>query len=343
MMRLIVLAAIVMGSAASQAAGVPGALKMIEGGDTVADCRLLPDGRIVAGQEELLRLMADGLDARAKLLGLFDMGPGGELEAVIGWTDPPVDYQWKHEFQVFRGTRGGPAARTGSLALVGGPEAFVRFYRPPDQRDGPKTVIDVVGGATWAATYLLSQDGSSTQRLFEKNAYDFIDLNGDGVYELVGWERRPEDKRCSFGMFEVRVNPEVYLRSGSTYRKAWPPVHAPWVQIMALLDDVDGDGLPEIVSLTDTLAESAGAQQLAVYKLVNSSFHRLAHAPMPWPRIAYWLSVDLRTGRPKILVRTADRDRCQTGEDPEGSGTAGSVYVMRGGKLRLAAVRNGHR
>jgi hypothetical protein len=328
---------------ASAFAEMPGALPMIEGRDTVTGYRLMRDGSVVTdapgGQgEPLLKMPSAKVDRRAKLLGLFDMGEGG-IEAVLGWTDPPVDYIWKHEFQVFVGKRKGEGNFAGTLALDGGPEASVRFYRPPDKRDTPKIVIDVVGGAAWGTSYLLLPSGTSTQKLFEATAYDFVDLNGDGVYELVSWSRRPTDQRCQFGMFGLRVNPEIYMRSGSGYRKLWPPGSSMSIQVMAGLIDVDGDGVLEVASLIDNLEERVGAQKLAIYKLGTSSFGLVAEAPVPWPGIAYWLSIDHPAAKREIELWIANRAKCEAGENPEGSGTAVATYVFKAGRLERTAIR----
>jgi hypothetical protein len=203
-------------------------------------------------------------------------------------------------------------------------------------------VIDVTGGATWTTSYSLSADGSSVQRLFDANYYDFVDLNGDGVYELVAWDRRPNDKRCRFGMFEQRVNPNIYLLSGDAYRKVWPPANSDWTQVMARLVDVDGDDTLELAALTDTLTQRAGPQNVSIYKLGTSSFRLVAQAQLPWPRIAYWLSSDSANGRPEISVLVADPAKCEAGGDPEGEGAATAVYVMQNETLQRTSIRTKH-
>jgi hypothetical protein len=342
----VIVAVIVTATVASAVAGMPGALKMVDGKSTVSACHLIRDGRIDCGapngpKETVLRLAPGKVDRRARLLGLFGLGDN-VFEAVLGWTNAPVNYVWNYEFQVFRGNRGGSGELAGNFALDGGPEAMVRFYKPPDNRDSPKIIIDVMGGATWGTSYLLSSGGSLGQKLFEATAYDFVDLNGDGVYELVSWNRRPDDARCHFGMFGQGIYPEVYLRSGPAYQKAWPPANPGWTQIVALLVDVDGDGTPEIAALTDTFAQAAAAQRLAIYKLGTSSFRLVSQAPVPWPRIGYWLSNNRAAGKPEISVWIADRAKCEAGGDPEGSGTAKAAYVMGSDGLKRTGVRSRH-
>src|ERR1035441_4705323 len=186
--------------------GIRGALKVMDGKSTVAGCRLAPDGAIVCASETVLTLSPTKVDHRGKLLGLLDVA-NNVTEVILGWAAPLRGNLRRYEFQVFRGEREGRGELAGKFALEGGFDPVVHFYLPLDRRDGPKVVIDVTGGATWTTSYSLSADGSSVQRLFDANYYDFVDLNGDGVYELVAWDRRPNDKRCRFGMFEQRVNP----------------------------------------------------------------------------------------------------------------------------------------
>ena len=129
--------------------------------------------------------------------------------------------------------------------------------------------------------------------MFTSSDYEFADLDRDGVYELIAWNRRPFDVRCGFGIFAVRFYPEVFVRAGASYRKAWPPPDwplpdgelenrfrnheshgVPWgtnFQIVAGFADLAGDGAGELIVLQDRLREEP-AQGLAVYRIANRSF-----------------------------------------------------------------------
>ncbi len=345
-MKLTLLCVVAILTATAADDEIPGALKAMDGKATVAGCRLAPDGAIVCidalqgARENVLKLPLTKADTRRNLLGLFDVADN-VLEVILGWNDTPKDQVRKYEFQVFRGKRGGSGKLSGAFALEGY-NPVVGFYRPLDGRDKPKVIIDLTGGATWATSYVLSEDGSSVQRLFDANLHDFVDLNGDGVYDLIAWDRRPDDKRCHFGMFAQRVNPRIYLMSGHAYRQVWPPANSEWTQVMARLVDIDRDGTLELVALTDALMQSAGAQSLSVYRLGKSSFRLVAQAQAPWPRIAYWLSSDSATARPEINVLVADPAKCDAGGDPGGEGTATAVYVMEGESLQQIGIRPRH-
>lgn len=66
-------------------------------------------------------------------------------------------------------------------------------------------------------------DRQSVVELFTSSDYQFADLDRDGVYELIAWNRRTFDVRCGFGIFAVRFYPEIFVRAGASYRKTWPP------------------------------------------------------------------------------------------------------------------------
>ncbi len=326
-LSLFVIAVLAAGLARGTAPQLRGALAAIDGGSTITHCRVGADGAIndTATGQAVLRVPPSESEREAKLLGLLSRG--NAVEAIFGWTEAPVNYIWKHHFQVFRGNRGATAVLAGRFALEGGPEASVRFYRPPDHRDTPKIVFEVVGGATWSTNYLLASDGSIARKLFESNAYDFIDLNGDGVYELVQWSRRPDDQRCRFGMFEVRVNPSIWVQAGSEYRKVWPP-ESGWTQVMAKIIEAGTNSTREIVALTDTFAQSSDSQKLAVYRFEHDSFRLVTEALLPWPRIAYWLAVPQSKPGAQIEVWLADAARCEAGGNPEARGTAIATYKL---------------
>ena len=80
-----------------------------------------------------------------------------------------------------------------------------------------KAIADVLGGPYWGNGYLLESAFDQPVKLFEgATDSEFVDLTGDGVYEAIAWYRRPDDRRCRFGMFGVRVKPSLFVRDGRT-------------------------------------------------------------------------------------------------------------------------------
>jgi hypothetical protein len=194
------------------------------------------------------------------------------------------------------------------------------------------------------------------ERLFDASDYEFADLDRDGVYELIAWNRRPFDVRCHFGIFAVRFYPEVFVRAGGGYRKAWPPPDwvrpdgqlvdrfrnhekgwIPWgtnLQIVAGFADVGGDGTAELIVLQDHLVDEP-TQTLAIYRFENKLFRLLAQTPLPPQRIAYLLSGirDSLDGK-EIRVQTATHAQCKAGGEPRALGTAETAYILRNDRLQ---------
>jgi hypothetical protein len=234
------------------------------------------------------------------------------------------------------------------------------FSKPPDARDIPAVLIDIQGGAYWGTTYILAPDRQSAIKLFSSSDYEFADLDRDGVYELIAWNRRPFDVRCNFGIFEVRFYPEVFVRAGASYQKIWPPSDwaipdgglldrvrnhetkgVPWeanFQIVAGFADLAGDGAAELIVLQDRLREDP-AQTLAVYRLAGKSFHLVAETSLLPRSIAYLLDGirDSPEGK-EVLVRTSTASQCKAGGDPaEGAGRTLHTYCKAGACCRAAA------
>jgi hypothetical protein len=329
--RILLLCAGALISARAQSVNdrIPRTLEPLEGAGTIADY-------------SLARLFANGprVAPASKLLAVFDLGGEGK-RIITGWTDQRAAYQWTHHFQVFRFSGNGPPVRLGEFTLGDGPTFNVRLYRPTDARDRPKIVFDIAGGATWGSTYLLDASGSTVTKLFAPNSYNFADLNGDGVYEAIAWDRRPNDARCKFGVFAFHVNPQIYVRSGATFRKAWPSESSKSKHVMALLADIDGDGAVEIVSLTDDLRDAPGAQRIVIYRYAKGAFTPLAETTLPWPKIAFLLSgIRQINGAPAVIVRLATQARCEEGGNPEpGSGITEAAWTFRAGRLHRVALQ----
>jgi hypothetical protein len=337
----------------------PNTLAALDGSKTVAGYRLSPDGRTILGADSasrqvIVRLPSVHRKAVPQLMGMLNHG--GEIELFLGWVDPESQPgNFAHHIEIFRGGRGTQAALVHDLTLLGGPGMSVSFFQPPDARDAPAVLIDIQGGSYWGTTYILAPDRQSAVQLFTSSDHEFADLDRDGVYELIAWNRRPFDLRCDFGILGVRFYPEVFVRAGASYRKAWPPPDwaaangglidhfrnherngVPWeanFQIVAGFADLEGDGAAELIVLQDRVREDP-AQALAVYRLAHRSFHLVAQTSLPSQSISYLLDGirDSSEGK-EVLVRTASPAKCKAGGDPAEAGWVDVAYILRGGRL----------
>jgi hypothetical protein len=340
---------------------VPNARATTTGLKTAEQYRLTTDGRAVqdmASQgNSVLRLPVRPRSAVPQISAVLHHGDG--IEVVLIWTDPKMTREgFAHHVEFFRGSKGSAGRLLGEHKLIGGPSASISVFDPPDARDAATLLIDVAGGAYWGTTYVVSRDRHSIQPLFQSTDYEFADLDRDGAYELIAWNRRPFDLRCNFGIFAVRFYPEVFVRSGWQFRKVWPP--ATWAQADGELEthfrdgaanprddrrfqivggfaDLDGDRHGELIVLEDQLREHP-AQKLAVYRFRDQAFDLVVRTPLPSRYIAYLLSgVEDTAGGPTILVHFATPERCTTSSDPDkGKGVRRTPYLYRDGKLRSA-------
>lgn len=271
------------------------------------------------------------LPGKATLRGAFDWNRDGRRELFAGWSDSLDRSQglWENHLLVLRPEGNGRTRVVKEYRIRGTEMQALTFYVPPDGRDKVKVTVNLLGGATWSTVYLLEPGRDRAAELFAPNDYGFVDLNGDGVYEAVAWNRRPADSRCRFGLFGVRVNPTIYIRSGEGYRDVWPPKSGGWRQVAGVLADTDGDGTAELVALEDNGANGPGAQRLAVRRLDQDTFTLLSQAAVPWPSIGFLLD----TANHGVTLWTATKPRCEAGGDPEGEGTQRTRYAFHEGKL----------
>jgi len=148
---------------------------------------------------------------------------GEDVEVFVDWMVYDAVRTCKHSIAIFRGQPGGAAVLVHDLALSGGPGSSIRFFQPPDPKVAPTAITNIMGETTWSTAYLLAPRRRSAEKLFTAYDYEFADLDSDGVYELIAWNRRPFDIRCGFAIADVRFYPEVFVPSGSGYQRAWPP------------------------------------------------------------------------------------------------------------------------
>ena len=271
-----------------------------------------------------------------KLLGVFDWDRDGRPEIFAGRTVPLAgkNNEFENHLLVLTEGPGGSTLVQGEYLIRDTELQQIAFFTPPDTRDTVKLIADVLGGSYWSTGYLVESGLDQPMKLFEgATDGEFVDLNGDGVYEAIAWNRRPDDQRCRFGMFGVRVKPSLFVRDGQHYRSVSPARPGAWREVMSQLADLDHDGRPEIVALEDNSEYRAGAQRLAVYKMTGDGFRMLAESAAPWPDIAVWLSVK-NDGRLELGMTTPER--CHTGEAPE---TMALDYELRDGALRRSTSR----
>jgi hypothetical protein len=286
-----------------------------------------------------------------ELMGLLQQG--ADIELFLRRLDDP-DHWGATQFrlEVFRGRRGAEAVFVHDFTMDGAFQ-WVRFFQPPDARDSPEVFIDVNVGSLHMLTYRLAPDRQSMQELYDSTGFgssEIIDLDGDGVHELVEWVR-VSIPDCNFfhaggpggGPGSV---PEIFVRDGTGYKSAWPPpdwtsytygdksTNPDWgkmFQADASLADLRGDGVVELIVLQERLVDNP-AQVLAVYRLENKSFRLVAQTTLPRERIAFRVEAGDSPGGKEILVRTVAPADCRVVGGEE-RGTA-KAYILRGDKLQ---------
>ena len=276
------------------------------------------------------------LPNKARLLGVFDWDRDGRAEIFGGWTRQLTGSEENH-LLLLREEPGGGTRVEKDYVIRDSPLIKFEFIAPPNRRDTVKMAVHMLGGAYWAKVYLLESGFEHPVNMRPRAGregstdFEFVDLNNDGVYEAVSWDRRPDDLRCHFGMFGGRFLPEILVRDRMEYRPVWPMKNAGWRDVMTLFTDLDRDGTAEIVSLEDNRTDSAGAQWLAVYKMERETFRRIAKASAPWPQIAYIFDL-MERGR--INLHIASQEKCKEGGIPAGDDTDIIRYEFRNGALQ---------
>ena len=316
----------------SQSSTLPRTVEEIEGKDTVRGYKLNSDGTVVldpSGQV-LTHLPAPKRKSVRELMGMLHDGTDFE------WFVRRCDYD-SSEFslEIFRGKRGAEARFVHEFRMDG---AFhwVRFFQPPDARDKPAVFVDVNPGSLTLWSHLLSPDRQSMEWLFEKGGAErgeFVDLDGDGVFELIGWGDGGSP-RCTF-FLSPRPGPgkvaQVFIHVGPGYRLVFPRRDSALSIVDATLSDLRGDGAIEMITIEEGPTKKP-SQRLAVYKFENKSFRLVAQRSLPLEPVAFLVDTHDTLDGKEILVRSANNAECKTYPPPEEAGTV-KAYVLRGDRL----------
>ena len=340
---------------------IPNSRRTSDASRTMEPYRLDSDARSVRvaerPQDVALILPARARLGKPKLAAV--LRKGSSIEIFLIRTAPPVksDDLFESHIEIFRGTMGGRASTVHELKLSGGARVRLFLFESPDDPNDPTVVADVQGGAYWGTTYVISPDRTAIQKIAAGSDYGFADLDRNGQYEFVSWNRRPNDIRCLDPIFFTRFYPEVFVRSGWQFRKVWPPAQwsaqgdhtslarrtrvardgsSPAIQVVGGFADLDGDGKAELICLRDRY-QLRPEQALAIYRLSGGAFHLVASAPLRGDRLAYMLSgVDKSSGEPTITVLQTTRDRCEAdGWQPEQGEQWQTRFAYRRGVLTL--------
>jgi hypothetical protein len=245
------------------------------------------------------------LSPRSRLAGVFDFDGDGQQEVFLEWRTS-AEASFVHHFQVYR-IQSKDAVFLGQFSFEGG-YAGIAFYESPGRAEPPKTVFEVMGGAKWGTFYLLGPNGQSAPKIGSGTNYEFMDLEKNGVDNLILYGERPFEPVCTvfgFQSLSPGLFPTVFRRDGFGYAKVWPPVE--WLSddlqllgrlkggkrlplgkryaVMAFIYDVNRDGAPNIVALTDSVQQRDTKRMLEIYSvrsgaLVLKSQVAVAHPDM---------------------------------------------------------------
>jgi len=320
----------------------PQTRRAIEGSDTVSGYQLSPDSRVVldpSGQV-FMRLPATQRKAALELMGMLQQGPNIELYVRRLPDLDPSPGTDQYRLEIYRGKRGGAATFVHDFPLDGAYQ-WVRFFQPPNAGNSPAVFIAVNPGSLTLWTYLLAPNRQSMQMLFESSGAgggEFIDLDHDGVYELIG-PGNGGSSRCTFSLSPrpgPGTVPQVFVRAGAGYRQVFPPRDLMSGVVDGTFADLRGDGAVELIALQEDFGKEP-AQALAVYRLENKSFRLLAQTSLPPQPIAFLVDTRDSPRGKEILVRSVTPAECEIpgAAYREDIGTV-KAYRLNGNKLEAA-------
>ncbi len=106
---------------------------------------------------------------------------GDNLEVFVDWmVYDDTAATCHHTVEIFHGKTGSAANLVQVLTLSGGPGSSLRLFQPPDIRQSPTVLINIMGDTNSSTTYLLASDRKTADKLFSAYDYEFADLDRDG-------------------------------------------------------------------------------------------------------------------------------------------------------------------
>jgi hypothetical protein len=296
----------------------------------------------------LLKLPPQVMEHSPKVLGIFDFDSDGTDEVFLEWAYERKRYDFHHHYQIYHKVAEGYVL-LGDFELKGGPAvSSIKFITEPNPKQPRKVIFGVHGGAAWETYYLLRRDGKAADELCAASWLKEIDLNHDGIYELVFPSKHNLDKRCSYGILAFSYL-EIFQWDGRSYQKRWPPEG--WCdyvtsgtgcggknyQVMASLCDMDDDGDDEIVALTDTGEKGDKGRKLAIYKWSGEAPALISQIDVTSPYTAIMIGgiQRLRDGK-QIVLDLADPQRCADDSQKGKPGEIKGGYTFKDGQLELA-------
>jgi hypothetical protein len=306
--------------------------QLYEGYELRTRGRLFQKSTVTRPAALVAQLPVDKLSARSRLVGVFDFDGDGQQEVFLGWRTSP-EAPFVHHFQVYRIQSKG-AVFLGQFSFEGGPVAGIAFYESRGRADTPKTVFEVMGGAKWGTFYLLGPNGQSAPKIGSGTNYEFTDLEKNGVYNLILYGERPFEPVCTvfgFQSLSPGLFPTVFRRDGFGYVKIWPP--AEWLSydfqllgrlkgvktppfgkryaVMASIYDIDRDGAPDIVALTDSVQQRDTKRMLEIYAVTGGALILKSQVAVAHPHMAVAIyGLRRLRGTTQVVLLLADPHDC---------------------------------
>jgi hypothetical protein len=124
---------------------------------------------------------------------------------------------------------------------------------------------------------------------------EFLDLDNDGIYELIFGQYHNFDERFGCNFLNIRYFEIFQWNNNFSYQRIWPPEG--WrdygassggngYQVGGMRYDMDDDGKEEIVALTDTGEKGDKGRELSIYKLSDRNYTLLSKVDLTYPYTA---------------------------------------------------------
>lgn len=254
---------------------------------------LTPDGNILKKvtaasgtlTERIARLPEGSWQEGAEVALVVDFDGDGFQDVILerAVKDENAGFGESSHIDVFRGGPGDVAARAGNFDMEG--PAGWEVIAEPDAHKPVKVIKYQRGGAYWGSAYLLSRDGRSLEEAYSGSGWARLDLDGDGTAEVVTYDWHLNDRRCYYDRlagndFEILRFDEATF----AYKRSWP--ETPGSNVAARLQDMDEDGIPEVVALVDSYASLTRGRSLVISKLTPRGWKTLAQLDVTVPGVA---------------------------------------------------------